>query len=132
MAAIEIDDTTWQDFLALCARLDIRAPGGYLAQWLRQIVKHEAIAQGRYVPIVDAIVTRDESEILLVANQYAPEEPLRWSFPGGSVEPGEDLSRPRSVSRMRRVGSRRQRSATWPGSHSTTRDQKTRVCIPGA
>jgi ADP-ribose pyrophosphatase YjhB (NUDIX family) len=88
---IQIDDTTWQDFLALCVRLGIDAPGGYLAQWLRHIVKHEAIAQGRYVPIVDAIVTRDESEILLVANQYAPDEPLRWSFPGGSVEPGEDL-----------------------------------------
>jgi ADP-ribose pyrophosphatase YjhB (NUDIX family) len=91
MATIDVDDTDWAEFLALCERKQIRDPELYLHRWLHRIIKHEGMAEGRYWPVVGAIVTRDESEVLLVGNEYSRGEPLFWNLPGGGVEPGETV-----------------------------------------
>lgn len=49
------------------------------------------LTDGRYVPTAGTIVTRDETEILIVGNEYETGRPLTWNLPGGVVEPGEDL-----------------------------------------
>lgn len=49
------------------------------------------LTDGRYVPTAGTIVTRDETEILIVGNEYEAGQPLTWNLPGGIVEPGEDL-----------------------------------------
>ncbi len=92
MTTVEIDDTLWSEFRVVCERLQVRDPEAFLEAWLRQIIKHEEIAEGRYAPVACAIVTRDEGEILLVGNEYVRGGPLSWNLPGGAVEPGEDLS----------------------------------------
>ena len=46
---------------------------------------------GRYMLTAGAIVTHDETEILIVGNEYETGQPLTWNLPGGAVEPGEDL-----------------------------------------
>lgn len=51
------------------------------------------MTDGRYIPTAGAIVTRDETEILIVGNEYETGPPLTWNLPGGVVEPGEDLRR---------------------------------------
>lgn len=66
-------------------------PGDFLTWCLRRITKFEKVADGRYAPVCCAIMTRAESEILLVGNNYNPGQPLFWNLPGGVVEPGEDL-----------------------------------------
>jgi ADP-ribose pyrophosphatase YjhB (NUDIX family)/predicted GH43/DUF377 family glycosyl hydrolase len=63
----------------------------FLEWCLRRIVKFEEVADGRYVPISCAVVTRDDAEILLVGNDYQTGQPLFWNLPGGAVDPGEDL-----------------------------------------
>lgn len=49
------------------------------------------LTDGRYVPTTGIIVTRDDSEILVVGNEYKTGQPLTWNLPGGVVDPGEDL-----------------------------------------
>jgi ADP-ribose pyrophosphatase YjhB (NUDIX family) len=49
------------------------------------------LTDGRYVPTAGAIVTRGETEILIVGNEYETGQPLTWNLPGGVVDPGEDL-----------------------------------------
>ncbi len=49
------------------------------------------VGSGGYLLTAGAIVTRDESEILIVGNEYVPGKSLTWNLPGGVVEPGEDL-----------------------------------------
>jgi len=49
------------------------------------------LTDGRYVPTAGVIVTRDETEILIVGNEYETGQPLTWNLPGGVVDPGEDL-----------------------------------------
>jgi len=46
--------------------------------------------KSRYILAVGAIVTRNNREVLMVANDYDEGE-LVWNLPGGMVEPGEDL-----------------------------------------
>jgi ADP-ribose pyrophosphatase YjhB (NUDIX family) len=66
-------------------------PRAFLEWCLRRVVKFEEVADGRYVPVSCAIVTRNASEILVVGNEYAPGQPLYWNLPGGAADPGEDL-----------------------------------------
>ena len=66
-------------------------PGDFVEWCLRRITKFEEIADGHYVPVAGAIVTRDEAEVLIVGNEYVAEQPLYWNLPGGAVDPGEDL-----------------------------------------
>lgn len=51
----------------------------------------DQLTDGRYVPTAGVIVTRDETEILIVGNEYETGQPLTWNLPGGVVDPGEDL-----------------------------------------
>lgn len=91
MATVEIDDALWAQFCALSERFEMPGPGDFLKWCLRRIIKFEAVADSRYVPVCCAIVTRAETEILLVGNDYHPEQPLFWNLPGGAVDLGEDL-----------------------------------------
>jgi ADP-ribose pyrophosphatase YjhB (NUDIX family) len=91
MATVDVDDTVWAGFLALCKRKQIQDPELYLHQWLRRIFKHEGMAEGRYWPVTGAIVTRADSQVLIVGNEYARGVPLFWNLPSGTVEPGESL-----------------------------------------
>jgi ADP-ribose pyrophosphatase YjhB (NUDIX family) len=91
LIAVEIEEAVWAEFLGLCERHQIRDPSLYLQHWLARIVKHEGIAEGRYAPVVGAIVIRDD-QVLVVGNEYARGERLVWNLPGGAVEPGETLS----------------------------------------
>lgn len=91
MASVDVDDTVWAEFLALCKRKQIHDPELYLHQWLRRIFKHEGVAEGRYWPVTGALVTRADSQVLIVGNEYARGEPLFWNLPSGTVEPGESL-----------------------------------------
>lgn len=91
LATIEIDDALWAEFCALNERFKMPTPDDFLKWCLRRIIKFEEVADGRYVPVCCAIVTRNDSEILLVGNDYNPGQPLFWNLPGGAVDPGEDL-----------------------------------------
>lgn len=91
MATVEIDDALWAKFCSLSERFEMPGPGDFLRWCLRRIIKFEEVADGRYVPISCAIVTRDEAEILLVGNNYKTGQPIFWNLPGGAVDPGEDL-----------------------------------------
>ena len=90
MPTIEIDDALWAEYAALCDRLGIQDHVAFLHDWCRRIIRDEGTAEGRYWLIATTIVTRADSEILLVGNDYGREE-LVWHLPGGSVNPGEDL-----------------------------------------
>jgi len=91
MSKVDIHNDLWEEFLALCQRLEIEAPSIYLEQWLRHIVKNTGIQEQLYIPISVAIVTRHNAEILMVGNEYAPGKPLFWGLPGGAVEHGENI-----------------------------------------
>jgi 8-oxo-dGTP diphosphatase len=91
LATVEIDDALWAEFCSLSERFEMPGPGDFLKWCLRRIIKFEEVADGRYVPVCCAIVTRDEAEILLVGNDYKTGQPLFWNLPGGAVDPGEDL-----------------------------------------
>ncbi len=91
MPKIEVDENLWNAFLALCEKHRAEDPAGYLNQWLWNIVRREALSDGRYMPAVAGIITRNDSEILVVGNEYSKGRPLTWNFPGGAVEQGEDL-----------------------------------------
>ena len=91
MATVEVDDALWAEFCSVSERFEMPDPGAFLKWCLRRIVKFEEVADGRYVPVSCAIVTRDEAEILLVGNDYEAGRPLVWNLPGGAVDPGEDL-----------------------------------------
>lgn len=91
MAPIDVDDELWTRFQALCQELEVVDPVRYLEQWIRQLVKRQNAADGRYWPVACALVTRGEDEVLLVGNEYAKGQSLTWNLPGGVVEPGEDL-----------------------------------------
>lgn len=49
------------------------------------------LTEGRYLPTASVIVTRGETEILVVGNEYEKGQPLTWNLPGGIVDPGEGL-----------------------------------------
>ena len=91
MSRIEVEGDLWERFLDLCDQLEIADPGRYLEQWMRQLIHRQRDADGRCWPVVCALITRGEDEVLLVANEYAEGQPLSWNLPGGVVEPGEDL-----------------------------------------
>jgi 8-oxo-dGTP diphosphatase len=91
VSRIKVDGDLWKRFLELCEELDIADPVRYLEQWMRQLIYRQTDADGRYWPVVCALVTRGEGEVLLVGNEYAEGQPLSWNLPGGVVEPGEDL-----------------------------------------
>ena len=91
MATIDVDDVLWAEFCVLSERLQKPDPGDFLEWCLRRVIKLEEIADGHYVLVACAIVTRDEAEVLIVGNEYAAEQPLYWNLPGGAVDPGEDL-----------------------------------------
>ena len=83
MPNIEIPDELWEKITAQQARFAFPSQTDLLAFYLE-------IAQTRYWPAVGAIVTRNNTEILLVGNDYGRDE-LVWNLPGGAVDPGEDL-----------------------------------------
>jgi ADP-ribose pyrophosphatase YjhB (NUDIX family) len=91
MPKIEINDALWTQFLELTEGLQEPDPGAFLEWCLRRVIKFHSVSEGRYVPAVSAVVTRDESHVLLVGNEYTAGEPLFWNLPGGAVDPGEDL-----------------------------------------
>ena len=91
MAIVEIDDALWAEFRLLSERFEMPDPGDFLTWCLRRIIKFEEVADGRYVPVCCAIVTRNDAEILLVGNDYKAGQPLFWNLPGGAVDLGEDL-----------------------------------------
>ena len=83
MPNIEIPDELWEKITAQQARFAFPSQTDLLAFYLE-------MAQTRYWPAVGAIVTRNNTEILLVGNDYGRDE-LVWNLPGGAVDPGEDL-----------------------------------------
>jgi ADP-ribose pyrophosphatase YjhB (NUDIX family) len=83
MPYLEIPDDLWNQINMLQMQFNFSAQEDFLKFCLDT-------AQTRYCPAVGAIVTRDESEILLVGNDYGEDE-LVWNLPGGAVDPGEDL-----------------------------------------
>ena len=91
MATVEIDDALWAKFCSLSERFEMPSPDDFLRWCLRRIIKSEAVADGCYVPVCCVIVTRKESEILLVGNDYKTGQPIFWNLPGGAVDLGEDL-----------------------------------------
>jgi len=91
LARIELDDELWARFLALCRELDITDAVRYLEQWIRRDIKLQGAGDGRYWPVVCALVTGAQNEVLLVGNEYVIGQPLVWNLPGGAAEPGEDL-----------------------------------------
>ncbi len=91
MTRIDVDDEAWTVFHTLCQELEVADPVRYLEQWMRQIVKLQKAADGRYWPVACALVTRGGDEVLLVGNEYARKQPLTWNLPGGVVQPGETL-----------------------------------------
>jgi ADP-ribose pyrophosphatase YjhB (NUDIX family) len=91
VSRIEVEGDLWERFLELCEELDIADPVRYLEQWMRQLISRQRDADGRYWPVVCALVTKGEDEVLLVGNEYAEGQTLSWNLPGGAVEPGEDL-----------------------------------------
>ena len=91
MATLQINDALWEEFLTLCERSDIHDPAIFLEAWIRHILKHEKVAEGRYLPAIGAIVTRNNVEVLIVGNEYVKGDPLVWNLPGGALEPGEEL-----------------------------------------
>lgn len=91
MATVEIDDALWAEFCSLGERFEMPDPGDFLKWCLRRIIKFDEVADGRYVPVCCAIVTRAEAGILLVGNDYKAGQPLFWNLPGGAVDPGENL-----------------------------------------
>jgi ADP-ribose pyrophosphatase YjhB (NUDIX family) len=93
LAIVEVDDTLWAEFCALSKRFEMPDSGEFLEWCLRRTIKFENVIDGRYVPVSCAIVTRNETEILVVGNEYARGQPLYWNLPGGAVDPGEDLRR---------------------------------------
>jgi ADP-ribose pyrophosphatase YjhB (NUDIX family) len=93
LAIVEVDDTLWAEFCALSKRFEMPDSVEFLEWCLRRTVKFENVIDGRYVPVSCAIVTRNETEILVVGNEYARGQPLYWNLPGGAVDPGEDLRR---------------------------------------
>ena len=91
MARIDLDDELWTRFLTLCGELDITDSVRYLEQWIWRGIKLQESADGRYWPVACALVTRGDSEVLLVGNEYVKGQPLVWNLPGGVAEPGEDM-----------------------------------------
>lgn len=91
MAKIEIEDQVWEAFKAFSDRLEIADTELFLAQWLRARLKSERESDGRYMPVVNAVVIDGEGRILIVGNRYDRQSKLVWGLPGGGVEPGEDL-----------------------------------------
>lgn len=91
MPSIEFDDQLWADFLQFTRRLEIKDPELFLAQWLRQRLKAEQQAEGRYQLVVNAIIRNSEGHLLVAGNQYDRGAPLIWGLPGGSVEVGENI-----------------------------------------
>jgi ADP-ribose pyrophosphatase YjhB (NUDIX family) len=89
---VKVDDALWAAFCALGERYGMPAPDHFLEWCLRRIIQFEQVADGRYVPVSCAIVTRNEGKVLVVGNDYAAGRPLYWNLPGGAVDPGEDLS----------------------------------------
>jgi 8-oxo-dGTP diphosphatase len=83
MPRIEIPDQLWGELAAQQARFNFPNQNDFLRFCLD-------VAQTRYWPAVGAIVTRSDSEILLVGNEYGKDD-LIWNLPGGAVDPGEDL-----------------------------------------
>jgi len=83
MPHIEIPDELWNQINLQRVQFNIPTNADYLNFCLNA-------AQTRYCPAVSAIVIRNESEILMVANDYGGPE-LVWNMPGGAVDPGEDL-----------------------------------------
>ena len=91
MPKIEIDETLWNAFLSMSEKHQVQDPTGFLQRWLWDFIRQEELSDGRYLPAVAGIITRNESEILVVGNEDSKGQPLTWNFPGGAVEPGEDL-----------------------------------------
>lgn len=91
LATVEVDDALWAEFCSLGERFKMPGSGDFLEWCLRRIIKFEQVAEGRYVPVSCAIVTRDEAEVLVVGNDYEAGQLLFWNLPGGAVDPGEDL-----------------------------------------
>ena len=91
MAKIEIEDQVWGAFTEFSDRLGIADTELFLTQWLRSRLKSEQETDGRYQPVVNALVRDDEGRILIVGNCYDRQSDLIWGLPGGGVEPGEDL-----------------------------------------
>ena len=83
MPHIEISTELWNQINFLCKQYKIPSSQEFLRFCLD-------VAQTRYCPAVSAIVIRDETEILMVANDYGGDE-LVWNMPGGAVDPGENL-----------------------------------------
>lgn len=59
MAIVEIDDDLWAQFCSLSERFETPGPGDCLKWCLRRIIKFEEVADGRYVPVCCAVVTRE-------------------------------------------------------------------------
>ena len=60
------------------------------------------------VPSVNVVVTNDNGDILLIRRT----DNNNWALPGGAIDLGESVARPRSARPRRRRGSRR-RSPAW-------------------
>jgi hypothetical protein len=76
------------------------SPGDFLKWCLRRIIKFEEVVDGRYAPVCCTIVTRKESEILLVGNDYKTGQLIFWNFPGGAVRCAEFMPYAESYKRL--------------------------------
>ena len=83
MPQIEIPEDIWHQYNKLREHFGFSGEADFLKFCLDA-------AQGRYWLAAGAIVTRNDSEILMVGNNYGEDE-LIWNLPGGAVDPGEDL-----------------------------------------
>ena len=91
MPKIEIDETLWNAFLSMSEKHQVQDPTGFLERWLWDFIRHEELSDGRYLPAVAGIITLNDSEVLIIGNEYSKGGSLTWNFPGGAVDPGEDL-----------------------------------------
>ena len=83
MPHIEVSRELWDRISEQQSRLNMPTQAEFLEFCLE-------ITRTRYWPAVGAIVTHNDSEILVVGNDYGGDQ-LVWNLPGGAVDPGEDL-----------------------------------------
>ena len=83
MTPHQIPEELWHEITAQQTRFNFPDQADFLKFCLD-------VTRTRYCPAVGAIVTRHDSEILMVGNDYGGDE-LVWNLPGGAVDPGEDL-----------------------------------------
>lgn len=91
MPTIDLDDRLWAELAVLGAQAGLSDPGE-IVRWCVERARHlEDVIACWYCPLASVIVTRNDSELLLVGNRFVDGGPLVWGLPGGVAAPGESL-----------------------------------------